>query len=183
MSTTATSPLFKAIILLTCSAFLFSVMGVCICYASQTVDHATVVFFCNVVGLFIFLPFIFNQGRGFFKTEKLWMHTWRAVVGLITIYGFCCSSSADQNRISRKNRILFLFDWQPDFSDSDVLGGVALYPDRTQLSDYCRHSGQFQSVIDVKCLQTGVGRTNWAGELCGDFLCRYMGFSVLAGGS
>src|SRR5690606_21188601 len=44
-----------------------------------------------------------------------------------------------------------------------------------QLSDYCRHSGQFQSVIDVKCLQTGVGRTNWAGELCGDFFCRYMG--------
>src|SRR5690606_36180469 len=135
MSTTATSLLFKDIILLTCSAFLFSVMGVCICYASQTVDHATVVFFRNVVGLFIFLPFIFNQGRGFFKTEKLWMHTWRAVVGLITIYGFCCSSITDQNRVSGKNRILFLLYWHPDFSDSDVLGGVALYPDRTQLSD------------------------------------------------
>src|SRR5690606_35413764 len=75
--------------------------------------------------------FIFNQGRGFFNTEKLWMRTWRAVVGLITMYGFCYSSSADQNRISRKNRILFLFDWQPDFSDSDVLGVAALYSDRT----------------------------------------------------
>ena len=106
-------------------------MGVCIRYASQTVDHDTVVFFRNVVGLFIFLPFIFNQGRGFFKTEKLWMHTWRAVVGLITMYGFYYSSSADQNRISRKNRILFLFDWQPDFRDSDVLGVAALYSDRT----------------------------------------------------
>lgn len=131
MSAPAAPHLLKAILLLTCSTFLFSVMGVCICYASQTVDHTTVVFFRNVVGLFIFLPFIFNQGRGFFKTEKLWMHTWRAVVGLITMYGFYYSSSADQNRISRKNRILFLFDWQPDFSDSDVLGVAALYSDRT----------------------------------------------------
>src|SRR5690606_21467713 len=52
-----------------------------------------------------------------------------------------------------------------------------------QLSDYCRHSNQFQSVIDVKCLQTGVGRTNWPGELCGNFLCWYVGISVLAGSS
>ena len=88
MSAPAAPHLFKAILLLTCSAFLFSVMGVCIRYASETVDNATVVFFRNVVGLFIFLPLIFNKGRGFFKTEKLWMHTWRAVVGLIAMYGF-----------------------------------------------------------------------------------------------
>ncbi|MCP5775004.1 DMT family transporter, partial [Klebsiella pneumoniae] len=28
------------------------------------------------------------KGIGFFKTEKLWMHTWRAVVGLTAMYGF-----------------------------------------------------------------------------------------------
>lgn len=85
---TASLPLFKAIGLLTLSALLFSLMGVCIRNASYTVDNATIVFFRNFIGLFIFLPLIFKQGPQFFKTEKLWMHTWRAVVGLIAMYGF-----------------------------------------------------------------------------------------------
>lgn len=80
--------IFIAICLLTCSAFLFSIMGVCIRYASHTLDNYTIVFFRNAVGVFIFLPLIFNKGIGFFKTEKLWMHTWRAVVGLTAMYGF-----------------------------------------------------------------------------------------------
>ncbi|WP_286965072.1 MULTISPECIES: DMT family transporter [Acinetobacter] len=88
MSVASPSHLVKAIIFLTCSAFLFSVMGVCIRFASHTVDNATVVFFRNFVGLFIFLPLIFNKGISFFKTEKLWMHTWRSVAGLTAMYGF-----------------------------------------------------------------------------------------------
>ncbi len=87
-SGSAQQNLLKAIMLLTCSAFLFSLMGVCVGYASETVDNATVVFFRNFIGLFIFIPFIFNKGLGFFKTEKLWMHTWRSVVGLTAMYGF-----------------------------------------------------------------------------------------------
>lgn len=63
-------------------------MGVCIRYASHTLDNYTIVFFRNAVGVFIFLPLIFNKGIGFFKTEKLWMHAWRAVVGLTAMYGF-----------------------------------------------------------------------------------------------
>ena len=81
-------PLLLAVCLLTLSAFLFSLMGVCIRYASATVDNPTVVFFRNVVGLFIFLPLIFKQGFAFFHTQKLWMHTWRALVGLTAMYGF-----------------------------------------------------------------------------------------------
>jgi drug/metabolite transporter (DMT)-like permease len=77
-----------AIGLLTCSALLFSIMGVCIRYASESIDNYTIVFFRNAVGIFIFLPLIFKQGIGFFKTDKLWMHTWRAVVGLTAMYGF-----------------------------------------------------------------------------------------------
>jgi len=85
---TSNRNLFKALAFLTCSAFLFSLMGVCIRYASHTVDNSTIVFFRNFVGLFIFLPLIFKHGTGFFKTEKIWMHTWRAVIGLIAMYGF-----------------------------------------------------------------------------------------------
>ncbi|MCH7294925.1 DMT family transporter [Acinetobacter higginsii] len=80
--------LMMAIGCLTLSALLFSVMGICIRYASHTVDNYTIVFFRNVVGLILFLPFIFKQGTSFVKTEKLWMHTWRSVVGLAAMYGF-----------------------------------------------------------------------------------------------
>lgn len=80
--------LMMAIGCLTLSALLFSVMGICIRYASHTVDNYTIVFFRNVVGLILFLPFIFKQGTRFVKTEKLWMHTWRSIVGLAAMYGF-----------------------------------------------------------------------------------------------
>ena len=80
--------LFLAIGCLTISALLFSVMGICIRYASHSVDNYTIVFFRNVVGLILFLPFIFKQGTGFVKTEKLWVHTWRSIVGLAAMYGF-----------------------------------------------------------------------------------------------
>ena len=85
---TTPSNLIKAIALLIISALLFSLMGVCIRYASSTVDNASIVFFRNVVGLFIFLPLILQRGWSFFKTERLWMHTWRSVVGLVAMYGF-----------------------------------------------------------------------------------------------
>lgn len=88
MSAAPRSNLFKAIVCLTLSAFLFSMMGVCVRYASHSVDNASIVFFRNFVGLFIFLPLILKQGSAFFKTEKLWMHMWRSVVGLMAMYGF-----------------------------------------------------------------------------------------------
>ncbi|MBJ9986743.1 DMT family transporter [Acinetobacter sp. S40] len=78
----------KALLCLMTSALLFSIMGVCIRFASHTVDNPTIVFFRNAVGLFIFIPMLFKQGMGFIKTNKLWMHTWRSVVGLAAMYGF-----------------------------------------------------------------------------------------------
>jgi len=45
------------LILLTISAFLFASMGVLIRIASETVDNPTVVFFRNLVGLLVLLPF------------------------------------------------------------------------------------------------------------------------------
>ena len=88
MSFPFSSDLSKAVACLTLSAFLFSVMGVCIRYASISVDNPTIVFFRNAVGLLIFLPLLLKKGTLFFKTEKLWMHLWRSVVGLTAMYGF-----------------------------------------------------------------------------------------------
>ncbi|QER38565.1 EamA family transporter [Acinetobacter suaedae] len=81
-------PIVLAIACLTFSAFLFSLMGICIRYASHSVDNYTIVFFRNWVGLILFLPFIFRQGIDFVKTDKIWMHTWRSVIGLAAMYGF-----------------------------------------------------------------------------------------------
>jgi len=86
--TSAPSDPLKAVACLIVSAFLFSIMGVCIRYASHSVDNSTVVFFRNFVGLFIFIPMLIQKGPSFFKTEKLWMHLWRSIVGLSAMYGF-----------------------------------------------------------------------------------------------
>ena len=78
----------KALLCLMTSALLFSIMGVCIRFASETVDNPTVVFFRNAVGLFIFIPMLLKHGFSFIKTDKLWMHTWLSIVGLAAMYGF-----------------------------------------------------------------------------------------------
>lgn len=80
--------LYIAIGCLTLSALLFSLMGICIRFASYSIDNYTIVFFRNIVGFMLFLPLISNRGLVFVKTEKLWMHTWRSVIGLAAMYGF-----------------------------------------------------------------------------------------------
>ncbi len=82
------SHLLKGLALLSLSAFLFASMGVFIRFASHTVDNATVVFMRNLTGTLLLLPFALSQGKAFFKTDIIWMHVWRALVGLTAMYGF-----------------------------------------------------------------------------------------------
>lgn len=86
------SPVAKGLVLLTLSSMLFASMGVFIRFASQTTDNATVVFFRNLTALCILVPWFASRGwhafLGNIKTEKLWMHTWRSVIGLAAMYGF-----------------------------------------------------------------------------------------------
>ena len=77
-----------ALLLLMGSALLFSSMGVLVRLASHTVDNATIVFFRNAVGLIFILPLVLRSGCHNLKTQKLWMHTWRGVIGLTAMYGF-----------------------------------------------------------------------------------------------
>jgi len=63
-------------------------MGVLIRMASETVDNPTVVFFRNLVGLLVLLPFFLIKGVHQLKTQRIWMHTWRSLVGLLAMYGF-----------------------------------------------------------------------------------------------
>lgn len=63
-------------------------MGVLIRLASHTVDNYTIVFFRNLIGLLVLLPILLIDRKSSLKTTKLWMHSWRSVVGLIAMYGF-----------------------------------------------------------------------------------------------
>lgn len=79
----------KGLLLLSTAAMLFASMGVFIRLASMQVDNATVVFFRNVTALCWLLPwFYFRQGMAAMKTQKLYMHLWRSVIGLLAMYGF-----------------------------------------------------------------------------------------------
>lgn len=86
------NPISKGLLLLTLSSLLFASMGVLIRYASETADNATVVFFRNLTALCLLTPWFARSGWGSFigniQTNKLWMHTWRAIIGLAAMYGF-----------------------------------------------------------------------------------------------
>ncbi len=81
-------PVLTGLALLAVSAFLFASMGVLIRMASHTVDNSAIVFFRNLTGLLMLLPFFAWRGFDQLKTDKHWMHIWRAVVGLAAMYGF-----------------------------------------------------------------------------------------------
>lgn len=81
--------ILKGLALLTLSAFLFASMGVFIRLAATSgVGNEMVVFYRNLTGSLLLLPVALFRGRDFLKTDKLWMHAWRAVVGLGAMYGF-----------------------------------------------------------------------------------------------
>jgi drug/metabolite transporter (DMT)-like permease len=82
------SHLLKGLALLSLSALLFASMGVLIRLASYTVDNVTVVFMRNLTGTLLLLPLALYQGKAFFVTHKPMMHLWRALVGLVAMYGF-----------------------------------------------------------------------------------------------
>ncbi len=82
------SPVVRGLALLSLSAFLFASMGVLIRLASHTVDNATIVFFRNLTGLLLLLPFYAWRGFARLHTRRWRAHLWRALVGLAAMYGF-----------------------------------------------------------------------------------------------
>jgi drug/metabolite transporter (DMT)-like permease len=74
--------------LLALSALLFAIMGVLIREVSVGVNNETVVFFRNLVGALIFVPFILFRGFAPFRTERLGNHFLRTLYGLAAMYCF-----------------------------------------------------------------------------------------------
>jgi len=78
----------RGLALIALSACLFALMGVLIRFAAHSVDNYAVVFFRNLAGLILLSPLLIIKGPSFLKTDKVWMHSWRAIIGLLAMYGF-----------------------------------------------------------------------------------------------
>lgn len=76
---------------LSLSAFLFAWMGVFIrlvAHHDGGVNNANIVFFRNLIGCTIFIPFLLQKGIKPFKTQVLHLHFVRMFVGLAAMYCF-----------------------------------------------------------------------------------------------
>lgn len=70
------------------AATAFSVMGVCIRYASATTGNEVIVFMRCAVGLGILLPMLLRHGGAGIRTQRLGGHLWRAGFGILAMYAF-----------------------------------------------------------------------------------------------
>jgi drug/metabolite transporter (DMT)-like permease len=84
---THTLPL-KGILFIVLSEFMFASMGVSIRLVSDNVDNEMIVFFRNLIGLLILLPWLMSSRSKGIKTNVLPLHMLRALAGLGAMYCF-----------------------------------------------------------------------------------------------
>ena len=77
-----------AAIYIVCSGFMFALAGVCIKLATADVSTEEVVFFRNLFGFIVILPFIFREGIKVLPTKIPLWHFSRALAGLSAMYCF-----------------------------------------------------------------------------------------------
>ncbi len=69
-------------LLMTAAAFCFAIMNVLVRLAAEELDPLQIAFLRNFFALAFMLPLVAKAGQAGFKTERLGLHIWRAVVGL-----------------------------------------------------------------------------------------------------
>lgn len=70
------------------AGFMFACMGGLIKLLSKELSNEIIVFFRNAFGLLVLLPVLYRQGLGHLKTDKLYFHFLRSLVGLTAMYTF-----------------------------------------------------------------------------------------------
>ncbi|MEK9944894.1 MAG: DMT family transporter [Alphaproteobacteria bacterium] len=78
-------PLVAALYMLTATA-LFSVMVASVRHVSAEVPSFEVVFFRNLLGVFIVGPIIARRGLGFLRTSRIKLYGWRTALGLGSMF-------------------------------------------------------------------------------------------------
>ncbi|NQV81603.1 MAG: DMT family transporter [Alphaproteobacteria bacterium] len=65
---------------------LFSIMVASVRHVSSEVDSFEIVFFRNLLGIFIIGPIVARRGLGFLRTSRLRLYAWRAAFGLGSMF-------------------------------------------------------------------------------------------------
>ena len=78
-------PAVAALYMLAATA-LFSVMVASVRHVSAEVDSFEIVFFRNLLGVFIIGPIIARRGIGFLRTSRIRLYAWRAAFGLGSMF-------------------------------------------------------------------------------------------------
>jgi drug/metabolite transporter (DMT)-like permease len=71
---------------MTFAALCFAIMNVLVREAGRTLDPLQIAFLRNAFALAFIMPWVLRQGRAAFKTERLSLHVWRAVTGIIAMF-------------------------------------------------------------------------------------------------
>ena len=77
-----------AAIYIVSSGFMFAIMGACIKLVSEDVSTEFIVFFRNLFGFLVLLPFLFKNGLSTLATQLPWWHLGRSLAGLAAMYCF-----------------------------------------------------------------------------------------------
>ncbi len=75
------------------SCVFFAVLTGLIRYLSETIHPFEIVFFRNLFGLAVMLPWLMRQGLGTLRTQRLPLHALRAGLGLVAMFGWFYSVS------------------------------------------------------------------------------------------
>ncbi len=78
----------RAALLVIVAALLFAIMGAMVKVASRSLPNEMVVFFRNVLGWIVLLPWVLRGGAPTLQTRHLHLHALRAVSGLTSMYCF-----------------------------------------------------------------------------------------------
>jgi len=78
---------YAALFIIT-SGLMFACMGACIKLLSNEVSNELIVFFRNLFGLLVLIPFLVKSGLSDLKTNRLRWHIMRSLMGLAAMYCF-----------------------------------------------------------------------------------------------
>ena len=64
------------------SCVFFALLTALIRYLSRTIDPLEIIFFRNLFGMVVMLPWLWRHGLGTLRTRRLWLYALRALIGL-----------------------------------------------------------------------------------------------------
>ncbi len=64
------------------SCVFFALLTALIRYLSQTIDPLEIIFFRNLFGMAVMLPWLLRHGLGTLRTGRIWLYALRALIGL-----------------------------------------------------------------------------------------------------